>query len=70
MYIYNNKVNTFSLDLNSRLSNNLANQFLATYSKLEDPVRESPSATFPFIDILDGNGGTIYLPELLNPMGL
>ena len=57
MYISNNKVNTFSLDLNSRFTNNLSNQFLATYSKLEDPVRESPSAVFPFIDILDGNGG-------------
>lgn len=22
------------------------------------------------VPILDGNGGTIYLPELLNPMGL
>ena len=57
MYISNNKVHTFSVDLNSRFTNNLSNQFLATYSKLEDPVRESPSATFPFIDILDGNGG-------------
>ena len=57
MYISNNKVHTFSVDLNSRFSNNLSNQFLATYSKLEDPVRESPSAVFPFIDILDGNGG-------------
>lgn len=57
MYIQNNKVHTFSVDLNSRFTNNLSNQFLATYSKLEDPVRESPSAEFPFIDILDGNGG-------------
>ena len=50
MYSMQNIVNTWSLDLNSRLSDNLSNQFLATYSILDD-VRGSNSKEFPFIDI-------------------
>lgn len=53
MYSMNNLVHSFSLDLNSRLADNLSNQFLATFSKLDD-VRGSNSSEFPFIDILDG----------------
>ena len=56
MYAGDNKIHTFSIDLNSRLSDNLSNQFLATYSKMQDPVRYTDSAEFPFIDITkDGN---------------
>ncbi len=51
MYAMDNLVHSFSLDLNSRLSDNLSNQFLATFSKLDD-VRDSESEEFPFIDIL------------------
>ena len=50
MYSMQNLVSTWSLDLNSRLSDNLSNQFLATYSKLDD-IRGTNSAEFPFIDI-------------------
>ena len=50
MYSMQNIVNTWSLDLNSRISDNLSNQFLATFSKLDD-VRGSNSAEFPHIDI-------------------
>ncbi len=50
MYSMENNVNSWSLDLNSRLTENLSNQFLATYSKLDD-VRGTDSAEFPFIDI-------------------
>ena len=50
MYGMDNLVHSFSLDLNSRLSDNLSNQFLATYSKLDD-IRASNSSEFPFIDI-------------------
>ena len=53
MYSMNNIVSTLSFDLNSRLSDNLSNQLLVTYSKLDD-VRGSTSDEFPFIDILDG----------------
>ncbi len=52
MYSQDNLVNTWSLDLNSRLSDKLSNQFLATYSKLDD-VRGTNSSEFPFIDIMD-----------------
>ena len=53
LYSMDNLVNSFSLDLNSRISNKLSNQFLATYSKLDD-IRGTNSEEFPFIDILDG----------------
>ena len=50
MYAMDNLVHSVSFDLNSRLSEKLSNQFLATYSKLDD-VRASDSSEFPFIDI-------------------
>ena len=50
MYAMDNLVHSFSLDFNSRLSDKLSNQLLATYSKLDD-VRASDSSVFPFIDI-------------------
>ena len=53
LYSMENKVNTWSLDLNSRFSNELSNQLLVTYSMLDD-VRGTNSDPFPFIDILDG----------------
>ncbi|MBP5386106.1 MAG: TonB-dependent receptor [Prevotella sp.] len=53
MYSMDNLVHSFSIDLNSRLTDNLSNQFLATYSKLDD-IRGTNSSEFPFIDILDG----------------
>ena len=55
LYALDGIVHSFSLDLNSRISNNLSNQFLATFSKHDD-LRYSDSSEFPFIDILDGNG--------------
>ena len=54
MYSMRNTVNTWSLDLNSRLTDNLSNQFLATFSKLDD-IRGTNSSEFPFIDIKDGD---------------
>ncbi len=55
MYSMDNNVNSFSFDLNSRFTNDLSNQLLVTYSKLDD-VRGTYSSEFPFVDILDGNG--------------
>lgn len=55
MYSQNNIVHSVSVDLNSRISDNLSNQFLATFSKLDD-MRGSNSSEFPFIDIQDGGG--------------
>ena len=58
MYSMDNLVHSFSFDLNSRLTENLSNQLLATYSKLDD-LRSSNSSEFPFIDIL--KDGQAYL---------
>ena len=60
MYSMQNIVSTVSVDLNSRLSDNLSNQFLATYSKLDD-VRGTNSDEFPFIDILDDTQSNNYM---------
>ena len=55
MYSMENIVHSWSVDLNSRLTDNLSNQFLFTISKLDD-LRGSDSSEFPFIDITkDGN---------------
>ena len=54
MYAMDNLVHSLSLDLNSRLSDKISNQLLATFSKLDD-VRATESADFPFIDILKDN---------------
>ena len=53
LYAMDNLVHSFSFDLNSRLADNLNNQFLATYT-IKNDVRASDSSEFPFIDILDG----------------
>ena len=50
LYSMDNLVSSFAIDLNSRISDNLSNQFLATYSKLDD-MRGTNSEDFPFIDI-------------------
>ncbi len=53
MYSQTNTVKSYTLELNSRLSNRLSNQFLVTYSKI-DALRTTNSAEFPMIDIGDG----------------
>ncbi len=61
MYSMDNLVHSVSLDLNSRLTDKLSNQFLATYSKLDD-IRDTNSSEFPFVDILDGSdNNAIYM---------
>ena len=50
MYAMDNIVHSVSFDLNSRFTENLSNQLLATFSKLDD-IRDSDSGMFPFIDI-------------------
>jgi len=66
IYSMDNIVNSFSLDLNSRFSNNISNQFLVTYTKIND-VRGSNSDPFPFIDIMygvRGDGSQILEPYI------
>ena len=60
MYSIDNLVHSFSFDLNSRLADNLSNQLLATYSKLDDN-RGSDSSQFPHIDILEDGDNYIAL---------
>ena len=60
MYSMRNIVHTWSLDLNSRLTDNLSNQFLATFSKLDD-IRGTNSTEFPFIDITKDDNNYIAL---------
>ena len=57
MYSQDNVVHSASLDLNTRISDDLSNQLLVTFSKLDD-VRGSNSDVFPFIDIHDGTNTT------------
>ena len=58
MYSMENKVRTWSVDLNDRFSDKVSNQFLFTYSKIDD-VRGTNSSAFPHVDIMyqdeDGN---------------
>ena len=61
-----NKVQSISADLNSRFTDNLSNQLLVTFSKIDD-VRGSKSAPFPHIDIMagkDGSGKQIMEPYM------
>jgi hypothetical protein len=50
-YKLENKVTTFSFDLNSRFGEKASNQLLVTYSNIDDP-RDTNSSVFPMIDIL------------------
>ncbi len=63
MYSMDNKVSSFSLDLNSRFGNNISNQLLVTYSDIQD-MRGTNSSEFPFIDIM---AGTPDNPVVLEP---
>ena len=60
LYSMDNEVNSWTFDLNSRLSEKLSNQLLATYSKLDD-LRSSESSPFPFIDITKDDNNYISL---------
>ena len=53
IYSTDKMVRTISADLNSRFGQSASNQLLFTYTKQEDG-RGSPSAKFPFVDIMAG----------------
>ena len=61
-YTTNNIVQSLTAELNSKFSNIMSNQFLATYSRIQD-TRKSPSEPFPFVDIWDGGRSTSGNPE-------
>jgi hypothetical protein len=66
LYSMDNIVNSFSLDLNSRFSDKLSNQFLATFSMLND-IRGSNSEKFPFIDIMYDDDQDATTPYAVEP---
>ena len=63
LYNQMNNLYTISADLNSRIGNDLANQFLVTYSNIQD-VRGSDSDLFPFVEILAGDLGAVNEPYI------
>ncbi|ADQ78970.1 OmpA-related protein [Paludibacter propionicigenes WB4] len=66
LYSMNNIVKSLSAELNTRLNEKMSNQFLTTYTKIDD-VRGSNSDKFPFVDILAGrapNGNPIIEPYI------
>ncbi len=54
-YGFKNLTKTGTAELNSRLSQNLSNQLLATFKRYDNP-RTSKGGIFPTIDIYDGQG--------------
>ena len=56
MYSMRNDVMSFATELNSRFSTQLSNQFVFTYSDINDQ-RGSNSSLFPHIDIMSGDEG-------------
>ena len=57
MYSMRNDVMSFATELNSRFSTQVSNQFIFTYSDIQD-VRGSNSDLFPHIDIMTGDLST------------
>jgi len=57
MYSMDNIVHSATAELNSRFSDKISNQILATYSNIQD-IRGTNSSEFPFIDIMSGDIAT------------
>lgn len=54
-YALKSTVSSIAAELNSRFTSSLFNQFIVTYSRIQD-TRSTPGSLFPFVDI--GDGGT------------
>jgi hypothetical protein len=66
IYSMDNIVHSYSVDLNSRFSDKISNQFLTTYSRLND-IRGSNSDKFPFIDIMYDDDQDATTPYPVEP---
>ena len=53
-YSTRNVVNSFTTELNTRINDAMSNQFLVTYTNIND-MRGSKSDPFPFIEIMNGD---------------
>lgn len=58
MYGFLNTTKSGTIELNSRLSSKVSNQFLATYTR-NQATRSFPGQLFPSVDIFDGNGSNM-----------
>lgn len=58
-YANTNQLTSYALEVKSNFSDRLSNQFIATYTKANDPKRSSKSSLFPFIDIQSGGDNYI-----------
>ncbi|NJN26241.1 MAG: TonB-dependent receptor [Cyclobacteriaceae bacterium] len=56
-YGFENSVKSITAELSSFFSPSVSNQFLATYSKIQDTRTTPSSQLFPFVDIWDGGIG-------------
>ena len=63
MYSMQNNVRTWSLDYNAKLTDKVSNQFLATYSNIED-IRGSNSTPFPHVDIIKQTESGTWQPYM------
>jgi hypothetical protein len=54
-YGFENSVQSLTAELTSYLSNKVSNQFLATYSRIQDKRTTPSDQLFPFVDIWDGS---------------
>ncbi|WP_242927783.1 TonB-dependent receptor [Pontibacter vulgaris] len=64
-YGFKDVVRTGTFELNSNFGGRMANQFLATVSKIQT-VRTFPGSVFPTIDIFDGKGNN-YMSAGMDP---
>lgn len=65
-YSFKNTVTSLTAELNSRLSTSVSNQFLATWSRIQD-TRSTPGSLFPFVDIWkDGKNYITFGTELFS----
>lgn len=55
-YGFENTVRSVSAELNSNFNSQWSNQFLATYTKIQDKRTTPSNQVFPFVDIWDGGG--------------
>ncbi len=55
MYSTKDIVNAISMELSTKINNDISNQLLGSYTMTRD-TRSSPSSKFPFVDIEGGNG--------------
>ncbi len=58
-YGFENSVKSLTAELTSYFSPKVSNQFLATYSKIQDRRTTPSDQIFPFVDIWDGSSSTV-----------